>query len=306
MKKSNGNPAVVTEEFMSLEPIKMINARTNIYHITYTPEQKEINLFFWGCNIDCRGCYCKRRIFSPMLKDFIDIHFEKPVGIASPPTRFLYLDEVIEILDGLDFNKAILEGQEASLDPLFPEITSILHTRYGSHNSLLTNAYNLPHLKHLDKIEVGIKAVTESLHREYTGISNSRILKHVNRIYDSGIQLIVDSVLIPDLIDRDETERIAKFIGDIDRNIPYAIIAYVNFCDIPWRRPTAEEMEEAAEAAKKHLNRVFFFRGNEEMIYEMTSVFPSELEIAGKSKDTVYTLTSQNTVKQLTGEKIMR
>ena len=33
-------------------------------------------------------------------------------------------------------------------------------------------------------------------------------------------------------------------------------------------------MENAAKAAKEHLNNVFFFKGDEELKYEVTSAFP--------------------------------
>ena len=253
---------------------KMFNAKTNIYHITYTPEQKEVCVFFWGCNINCRGCYCKRRIYSPMLKDFIGVHLEDPKEVASPPDRLLEMEEVVKVLDRYDFNTVILEGQEASVDPALPRLTEILHRRYDSRNILLTNAYRLPDLSHVDQVEVGLKAITDSLHRHYTGISNTQILKNIISIHNSGIKLFVESVVIPGYIDVDEIERVSRFIAALDKNILLVLLPYFKSGDNPWRRPTPDEMEEAADTAKKNLGNVFYFRGDEELKYEVISAFP--------------------------------
>jgi pyruvate-formate lyase-activating enzyme len=252
----------------------MLNTSTNIYHIAYTPELKEVCLFFWGCNIDCRGCYCKRRIYSPMLKDWIGAHLEDPDGVVPPPNRFLNVNELVNILDGYDFTSVILEGQEASIDPALPLVAEILHERYDSCNTLLTNAYELTDLSHVDQVEIGLKAITDSLHQHYTGASNARILRNIVNLHKSGTKMFIESVLIPGYIDVDEVERISKFIAGLDRNIRLVLLPYFKSSDNPWRRPSPAEMEEAADIAKKSLGNVFFFRGDEELKYEVSSAYP--------------------------------
>jgi pyruvate formate lyase activating enzyme len=247
---------------------------TRVYHIYYTPETKEVSLMFWGCNISCRGCYCKRRIYSPMLKDFIGANVLDDPGLARPPERFLEFDEVFQHLDNLTIERVLLEGQEASLDPLYPKLTETLHQRYGSYNVLLSNCYKLPDLKHTDKVVLGLKAVTDKLHREYTGVSSEPILKNFIKLRQSGIDLLVESVVIPDYIGIAETELIAKQIAGVDKNIPYVLLPYFKAGNNTWRRPTPEEMDAAASAAKKHLINVFHFRGDEELKWEVVSVFP--------------------------------
>lgn len=256
----------------------MINTGTNIYHITYTPEQKEVCLFFWGCNIYCRGCYCKRRIYSPMLKDFVGVHLEDPKGDASPPERFLNMEDVIKVLDSYDFSSVVLEGQEAATDPALPRLAEILHRRYNSKNVLLTNAYELPDLSHIDKVEVGLKAITNSLHRHYTGVSNNQILENIISLHSSGVKFFIESVVIPGYIDKDEIERISRFIAALDKSILLVLLPYFKVSGNPWRRPTPVEMEEAASTVKKSLDNVFYFRGDEELKYEVISAFPEGIE----------------------------
>jgi len=251
--------------------------QTSIYHIAYCEHNKEADLFFWGCNMDCRGCYCKRRIYSPMLKDFAGAHLCDPKGIVEPPDSFLKLDEVMGILSEVELKSVVMEGQEASIDPVYLTVTKAVKENFGSYNTLLTNALELPDLTYTDKVEVGIKAITASLHRHYTGTSNSKVMKNLARLRDMGKELIVESVLIPNYIEADEIERIARFVASVDKEIPFVVLPYFKSGDNPWRRPTPDEMEQAANLARKHLEKVFSFRGDEELDFEVKSLFPEYL-----------------------------
>lgn len=247
--------------------------KTNVYHIGYTPGIKRASVFFWGCNFTCRGCLCKKETCNYLLEENIHLINEEPNGIAAQcPERFLDLDEVIKALTGLQLDKVLFEGQEASLDPAYPYLTEACHKHFGSCNVLCTNAYKIPSLAHTDELQVGLKAVTDSLHRDYTGKSNKRVLENLVRFHKTGLKLTLSSVYIPDYIDVQETERIARFIASIDKDIPYHVLAYFKSGDNPWRRPTYEEMDEAARIAKQHLNRVWGWRGDEEVIYPMVRI----------------------------------
>ena len=248
---------------------------TNVFHITYTPEQKDVCVHFWGCNFKCRGCYCNSQIYSPML-DFGTILSTKPGSLAKPPTRFLTLEEVEDILDELDFHSVVIEGQEAGLDPAYVEFTRLCHEKYHARVTLVTNACILPDLSFTDTVEVGIKAINEPLHIGYTGVSNQETLNNFDKLVASGKKLVVDSVLIPGLIDAAEIERIADYVAMHDPNIPFILLPYFPSGDNPWRRPTPEEMDEAAARAKQSLTRVFHFRGDESLKYPIYNVFPAE------------------------------
>ncbi|APV43961.1 Pyruvate-formate lyase-activating enzyme [Dehalogenimonas formicexedens] len=276
------NAELIIGEFKKLGVYHDGSALTRVYHIAYTPELKEICLFFWGCNIECRGCYCKRRIYSPMLPDFLGAHREDPTGIAPVPEKFLTIDELMAILDKYEFTSVVLEGQEAGLDPEFATITRLLHERYHSKNLLLSNGLQLPDLSHVDRVEIGIKAVSDHLNIDYTGVSNTLILENLDKLVAAGKDTFVESVYIPGYIDIDEIERIAEHVASVKNDMLFVILPYFKAGDNPWRRPTTAEMECAAEAARKHLSRVFFFRGDEELKYKVTSAFPVGLgEIQG-------------------------
>jgi len=253
---------------------------TSVYHIYYTPEAREVSLMFWGCNMFCKGCYCKRRIYSPMLKDFVGEHLRDNFSQAGVPHTFMTMAQIFRALDGLEINDVFLEGQEASLDPHFSEISRLLHERYGSHNILLSNLYQMPDLTHIDKVAFGIKTVTPKLHKDYTDVDNSGILQNFAEIVKMGMQVVVEAVFIPEYIDVDETERIARFVAAIDKDIMLVLLPYFKAGHNPWRRPTPEEMQKAAEIAKQHVNRVFHFNGDEKNLRDVFSVFPDERLVA--------------------------
>ena len=247
---------------------------TNIYHIAAAPTEKQAFLHFWGCNFNCLGCCCKRWIYDFMLKESKTVlYHEEPKEIAKPPERFLGFEKAMQILEKLEVKWVLLEGQEASLDPQYPQLTEALHKRLGSYNVLLTNAYEMPPLKDTDMVGVSFKAFTNSLHRHYTGKSNKRVLENFVRLYQSGVKLSAETVLIPEYIDAGEVERIAKFIASVDKDIRYQIDSYFPVADCPWRRPTAEEMDEAVSLARRHLTNVHWFKGDEDLLFEEVKIF---------------------------------
>lgn len=253
--------------------------QTKVYNIAFAESTKQAYLHFWGCNIRCKGCVCQKVVYDFMLDRNMHLHLAEPRGIAAEPRRFMDFDDVVDTLVRLDAKWVLFEGQEASLDPQMPQIAQALHRRLGTTNVLLTNAFVMPDLRHIDKVSVGLKAYSEELHREYTGESNRTILENFRKIRESGVPMMAETVLIPGYIDYEEIEKIAKFIGTVDPKMRYQIDAYFKAGDNPWRRPTGDEVDRAVEAASKHLSNVYAYKGSEPREFGVKSVFPTEAEL---------------------------
>jgi len=225
--------------------------------------------------MECKGCLCKREIWSSLLKGHrIDHLKEPPKEIAKPPERFLDFEEVMQILGKMDVKKVRLEGMEPTIDPLYPEITKALHDRFGTYNVVATNLYEMPSFEDTDMVVLGFAAFTDSIHRDYTGVSNKGILENLGKVYQSGIKLHVSPLFIPDYVGTDETERIAKFTANVDKDIPFFIFPYYKAGHNPWRRPTHEEIDEAVGVAKKHLTNVYYYYGDEDLDFDVVTIFP--------------------------------
>jgi pyruvate-formate lyase-activating enzyme len=227
-----------------------------VYHIVYEPTFKSVNIHFWtSCNLNCRACYTNyEKLDFGLFDDPIPLLVTK--SQEKPPSSFLSLEDVMSHLGDLDINTVIFMGTEPALDPEMELLAKALHKRFHCHNIMLTNGLKPISLENIDEVIFSIKAYKEELHLDYTGTSNKDILNNFITVYNSGCDLQAETVLIPDYIDAFEIERIASFIASIDNDIPLRIDAYFPVGDNPWRAANAEEVEEAAELARKHLNKV--------------------------------------------------
>ncbi len=245
----------------------------NIYHITYAPTVKTVHLHFWGCNLSCRACLLLKEIHDCHLEETKNGIFNKEREPPETPEGFLNLGEVVEILERLEVKTVIFMGAEPAIDPGLPQLAEALHKEFNNYNILLTNGLKLIDLEHIDEVVFSIKAVTDSLHRDYTGKSNKEALNNFVKLNQSGIMLRAESIFIPEYIDFLEIENIARFIAGVNTAIPYRIDAYIPVADSPWRRPTPEEMEEAVSIAARHLVNVSCLKGNEELKFEVVRIF---------------------------------
>ena len=252
--------------------------QTKVYNIAFAESIKQAYIHFWVCNIQCKGCILRKILYDSMLDRNMHLYLAEPKGETAPPERFLDFDSVIDTLVRLGTRSVFFEGQEASLDPAMPLISETLHRKLGSTNILLTNGLNMPDLTHIDKVAFGLKAFDEELHIDYTGHSNRLILQNFKRIYDSGVPMLAETVVIPGYIDADEIANLARFIASVDPGMLYHLDAYSKVADNPWPRATIEDVERAAQAAGKYLKNVHFLR-DEPREFSVKSIFPTEAEL---------------------------
>lgn len=247
---------------------------TRIYQIVQHTFDKSIYISFYGCNFKCLGCLLKDSVWYYHLPEDLKRCLEKLGTI-----KFLPLSELKSIVEELDTKMAILGGAEPTLDKELPEVVGTL-SDLGVKTHLTTNGYALDQetikrLKRagLSSVCISIRAYDYHVHRFYTGRSNRRVLNNFKLAYESGMEVMAESILIPGLIEIDEIERIAKFIASVDPSIKYRIDGFITFDDLPWRSPSPEEVVRAAQAARRHLNNVYYlhkgmkFEGNVINIY---------------------------------------
>ena len=244
----------------------------NVYHIAYAPVPKTVHLHFWGCNLSCRACLLQKEIYDCHLAETMNGIFDGVRKRQQTPERFLDLEEVMQILGKLDTKAVVFMGAEAATDPQLPQLVEALHKESKSYNILLTNGFKLTDTEHLDEIVFSLKAFSDSLHQDYTGKSNKKALENFISLYQSGIKLRAESIFIPEYIDCPEIENIARFIAQVDKDIPYRIDSYIPIGDNPWRRPTPQEMKKAVSIAEQYLHNVSCLTGNEDLKFEVLRV----------------------------------
>ena len=108
-------------------------------------------------------------------------------------------------------------------------------------------------------IKFDLKAYSEGLHLALCGVSNRRTLDNFRLLVEYSQRrpqpplLVASTLLVPGYVEREEVSLIASFVAALDRDIPYALLAFhPQFCmgDLPvTSRRHAEECYEAARQA---------------------------------------------------------
>ncbi|MGI2336203.1 MAG: radical SAM protein [Dehalogenimonas sp.] len=241
--------------------LETVNPTLKVYHVVYEPSFKSVIFHHWTeCNLKCRGCYCQReKLDFSLLPDWQSRLANNPP--ETPPDKLLSLKEALDLINGLDIERAIYIGIEPTLDPGLPDLASAMKTQYQAYNILFTNGFVLPEISDMDEIIVSLKAVTPELYREYTAADNRKALHNFRKIYETGKKLQAEITLIPGIIEAEEVEKVAKFIASVAPSIPLRINGFIRLNGVEYRAPSGKEIEAAANLAKSHLNTVNYLSG---------------------------------------------
>ncbi len=192
---------------------------------------------FYGCNFRCKAC------FAPNNGLYTEI---SPERLAARLKQF-------------DVEEVMLAGGEPTLykEELLTFITLCDTKTILSTNGFLLDSEFIRGMEDasLGEVHIDLKAYSQEVHERYTGQSNQRVLNAIKLLNASELSFEVITVFIPDIIDNDEIERIAKFLSGIDDTIKYRIIRYVPVGHVS-RRPTEEEIKRAVSIAKEYLSHV--------------------------------------------------
>jgi pyruvate formate lyase activating enzyme len=221
-----------------------------------TPRQKvKVNLS--GCNFSCRGC------FAIAKKEFgREFTVEGLLGLLVESCRRVYGHLVDDVQ---------MTGGEPLTDPeyLFALVRG-LKALGISKIGISTNGYMLTEdvverLKDLNVsyIKLDLKAYSEDVHRWYTGKSNERVLRAVKLLHEHSLNFYVRTIVIPNVVNASEVEKIAKFLSSVDVNIPYRLYEFApGFIDeliaeplAKWARMPPMMSARNVEAILSHLAR---------------------------------------------------
>lgn len=107
-------------------------------------------------------------------------------------------------------------------------------------------------------LKIDLKAVTPTIYRALTGVSNSVVLSNFRKVAErlggsEDARLVASVLLVPGYIDLEEVASISSFIADCDRRIPTALLGFQPkylMGDLPpTSRAHATAAQEVAEAA---------------------------------------------------------
>ncbi len=238
-----------------------IRSITKIFNITYYERSKLLYVRFHGCNFNCIFCINKKSIYDTHLPNYIIKILE------NQEIKFLNLKDfeklIQEVLNVFDVDVVSLGGGEPTIDKNLINVVNILK-KHNLKIRLLTNAYllNEEYIKKLvhhgfdenDIIIVSIKAIDSIKHKLITGIENSTVLSNVKKIYGMGLNLIIETVYVPELLTVEDIVNLAKWISEnLNSEISLIIDPYVPIPKQSFRTPTLKELDFLIKHVREYL-----------------------------------------------------
>ncbi|RLI23909.1 MAG: radical SAM protein [Candidatus Hecatellales archaeon] len=113
-------------------------------------------------------------------------------------------------------------------------------------------------------LKFDLKAFTPMMSYALSGVSNRRAYENFEAVYREFYErrrevpvLTATTLLVPGYVDEVEVEGIARFLAELDRDIPYSLLVFhpdFEMADLPVT--PRSQVEKCYQAARRHLNRV--------------------------------------------------
>ncbi len=232
------------------------------YAVRKGPEYGYYNLavFFYGCNFSCLFCQnwehkkvSEARVLSAEELANEILRNEKITCICyfggSPEPHLPYTIRV---------NSIVLREKDDR------RVVRICYEWNGAGNPKLVRKVGEQVLVSGGIIKFDIKAPNPQLNYALTGTTNERVFDNFKMLYDEfwherpEIPIITaTTLLVPAYIGPEEVEEIAKFIAEIDPNIPYSLLVFhPDFMMMDLPITPRKVAEEALKRARKYLKNV--------------------------------------------------
>ncbi len=232
--------------------------KRGVQYFTLSEIEPRVWFMLTGCNFRCKGCFRPAR--------------DGGGTPLTPEETLKRAEQACLRYYGELPRKAMITGGEPTIDREYLlELVRGLNERGFEEIVLMTNGYEIGRDRNyasdlvdsgLTEAHVDIKAFSDDIHRWYTGKSNKPVLEAVRRLNDTDIELVVQTVYMPGIVEDEEIEKIAIFLAGVNHDIKYRInpFAPAFAFEKVSRRPTIEEMEHAYEIASRYLPNAIISR----------------------------------------------
>lgn len=195
--------------------------KRNIQYFTLSDIEPRIWFMLTGCDFRCRGCFRPARDGGGTL--------------LSPEETLKRAEQACLKHYGKLPTKAMITGGEPTLDKEFLlTLVKGLKEKGFEEIILMSNGYEIgregnsnyaAELKEagLTEAHIDIKAFSDEIHIWYTGKSNKPVLNAVRMLNDTGVELLIQTVYMPGIVDVEEIEQIAIFLSNVNSNIKLRI-----------------------------------------------------------------------------------
>jgi len=244
--RENNNGELFAASYGSVTSIALDPIEKKPLYMFY-PGRKIVSIGSFGCNFNCP--FCQNYNIS---KEYRGIKAEQmtPALIAEVAKQSV-VDGNIGI--AYTYNEPLI-GYEFVLD------CSKAIRKEGLMNVLVTNGYINEEplqklLPYIDALNIDIKAITKRTYKEFGGTLDT--VKNTIEIASKICHVEVTTLIIPN-VNENDIEEIAKWLSEINPEIPYHLSRFFPRYKYSDREPTPlNVMYRAKEEAEKHLKSVF-------------------------------------------------
>jgi pyruvate formate lyase activating enzyme len=219
-------------------------------------------VFYGSCTLNC--LFCQNWHFRDLLPTPAEVIHAAHAGIR-PPDGGISAAELAEAANDRTYCVCFFGGDPSSQMPhalaaarhLAERNVTICWETSGSANPRLMNRAVALSLATGGTVKFDLKARHDGLHQALTGISNQTTLANFARAAariperPDPPPLMASTLLVPGYVDPDEVGRIARFIAELDPDIPYALLGFAPHFFMPdLPRTSVRHAEEAVSAAR--------------------------------------------------------
>jgi pyruvate formate lyase activating enzyme len=225
----------------SIDPIE----KKPLYH--YKPGNNIFSLGTFGCNMSCSFCQ------------------NYSISQYKPETQYINIEKLIETIDSMENNVGVAFTYNEPFmwyEYIYEAAKKIKEYKKEISVVLVTNGYVNEEplrkiLPFIDVMNIDLKSFNESYYNKLCGAKLDPVLKTIE-IASKHCHIEITTLVVDKENDSsEEIEDIAKFIGNINKDIPLHLSRY--FPNYQMENPPTEinKITEGMEIAKKHLNYVY-------------------------------------------------
>lgn len=226
---------------ISLDPIE----KKPLYH--FYPGKYILSIGSFGCNMKCM--YCQNYLISQNQ-------------ISTKTVEFAYILKLLEELEnniGLAFtyNEPLISFEYVydlilKIKTKFPQKKIVLVT-----NGFINTKPLLKIIPYIDALNIDLKAFNDDFYKKICLAKLNPVLNTIKTVYDK-CHLEVTTLMVTNENDKlEEISAIAKFLGNLDKNIPLHLTRYFPNYHLKYPPTDIRLMYLAKEVAEKYLNYVY-------------------------------------------------
>lgn len=219
----------------------------------FYPGSQSYSIAAMGCNFHC--LHCQNWSISQIKGDAIT-------------GREVLPDKVVQ--NALDSNCLSISYTYTEPTIYFETALEVarLAQEKGLKNVFVTNGYitseALAYLApYLDAASIDLKAMSDSFYRKVCGARLKPVLERIKEYYELGIWVEITTLIIPGYNDdEDELKKVARYIVDIDKDIPWHISAFYPTYQLTDAPPTPVSTLQKAYQIGKEAGLHYVYQGN--------------------------------------------